>query len=70
VTVDELIVDPRPWIEIPEAGEVVGRGRSQSYLLADRGVIPTRRIGDRRRVVPRLEFLRSLGVEVNERTST
>jgi hypothetical protein len=64
VTIDDLLRDPRPWIEIPEAGATVGKGRSASYVLADRNVIPTRRIGKRRRVVPRLEFLRSLGIEI------
>ena len=64
MTIDDLLADPRPWIEIPEAGAVgYGVGTSQSYVYADRGVIPTKRIGQRRRVVPRIEFLRSLGVE-------
>jgi hypothetical protein len=63
---DDCIGDRRPWIEVVEAGSVVGRGRSQSYALVKRGVIPSRRIGARRIVVPRLEFLRSLGVEVSK----
>jgi hypothetical protein len=63
MNVEDLIADTRPWIEIVEAGQVVGKGRSTSYRLADLGVIPTRRIGARRRVVPRLEFLRSLGID-------
>lgn len=48
-------------LTIPEAGrELWGLGRDASYVAADAGLIPSRRVG-RRRVVPTHAALRELG---------
>jgi hypothetical protein len=49
-------------ISIPEAGAMVDLGRNASYDAAKRGEIPTLSFGRIKRV-PRLPWLRKLGVE-------
>ena len=41
----------RQTVDVPEAGAILGVGRSKSYELARQGIIPTIRLG-RRIVVP------------------
>ncbi len=48
-------------ITVPEAGQLLGIGRDAAYAAAQRGEIPTLRLG-RRLVVPVPQFLRLLGV--------
>jgi hypothetical protein len=43
--------EDRPWMPIPEAGQLFGLGRSASYSAAARGELPTMKIGARRVVV-------------------
>jgi hypothetical protein len=35
----------RPWLDVPEAGAILGLGRSQSYEAANRGDIETFNVG-------------------------
>ncbi len=59
-----LIPDPReqPTLSVPEAGELLGLGRSASYLAAERGEIPTLHFGRTVRVpTARLRVL--LGID-------
>lgn len=52
----------RLTLSVPEAGELIfGLGRDASYRAADRGEIPSRRVGRSRRV-PTYEALRAVGV--------
>lgn len=52
----------RLTLSIPEAGELIfGLGRDASYRAADRGEIPSRRVGRTRRV-PTFEALRAVGL--------
>jgi excisionase family DNA binding protein len=46
-------------LSVPEAGALLGLGRSKSYQEAAAGRIPTKRYGKLLRV-PRVRFLRSL----------
>jgi excisionase family DNA binding protein len=46
---------------VPEAGRLLGLGRNAAYAAAQRGDIPTLRIG-RLLLVPRFPFHRMLGV--------
>lgn len=58
------VPDPRdrPWLTVPEAGELVaGLGRSASYEAARRGELPILAIG-RKRVVPTARLLAMLGL--------
>ncbi len=48
---------------IEEAGKMLGIGRNQSYGAAERGEIPTIRIG-KRLLVPKATFDRLLGLRV------
>jgi excisionase family DNA binding protein len=50
----------RATITIPQAGEVLGLGRDSAYRAADRGEIPTLKLG-RRLLVPVPKLLRLLG---------
>lgn len=50
----------RLTMTVPEAGEALGIGRSAAYAAADRGDIPTLRLG-RRVVVPVPKLLALLG---------
>ena len=60
-------VDQRPgawparlWLTVPEAGRLLGMGRSSAYEAARRGQIPTLRLG-RRLLVPVPALRRLLG---------
>jgi hypothetical protein len=54
-----------PLAEIPDVGRrYFDAGRTQSYELARRGVIPTIELGERRRKVPVAELHRRLGLPV------
>lgn len=60
----ELVIpDPReqPTVSVTVAGRLLGLGRSAAYEAANRGDIPTLRIG-RRMVVPTVPVLRMLGL--------
>ena len=46
----------RATVTVPEAGELLGLSRNAAYQAADRGEIPTLRIG-RRLVVPTPQLL-------------
>ncbi len=58
-----LLLDPsiRPTITVPEAGALLGLSRVSAYLAAERGDIPTIRIG-RRLLVPTEALRRLLGM--------
>lgn len=58
-----LVPNPqaRPTISVPEAGELLGLGRSASYEAAKRGEIPTIPVG-RRLQVPTAKVLILLGL--------
>lgn len=58
-----LVPDPkaRPTISVPEAGELLGLGRSASYEAAKRGDIPTIPVG-RTLKVPTAKVLDLLGL--------
>lgn len=49
-------------LSIPEAGAMIGLGRNASYEAAKRGEIPVLEMGALR-IVPRLPWLRKIGVE-------
>lgn len=51
----------RLTVTVPEAGRYLGFGRDASYRAAERGELPTLRLG-RRLVVPVAELLRMCGV--------
>jgi excisionase family DNA binding protein len=46
----------------PEAGKLAGLSRGATYAAADRGDIPTIRIGNRR-LVPKSQLNKLLGIE-------
>jgi hypothetical protein len=50
----------RATITIPAAGQILGLGRDSAYRAADRGEIPTLKLG-RRLLVPVPKLLRLLG---------
>jgi predicted DNA-binding transcriptional regulator AlpA len=50
ITLEEL--RERPVVDVPTAGAALGMSRSASYRAAERGYLPTIRLGDRRVVVP------------------
>jgi Helix-turn-helix domain len=60
---DGVLPDPRkrPTIPVPEAGQILGLSRASAYDAANRGEIPTLRIG-RRLVVPTARLLAMLGL--------
>lgn len=65
---------PTDWREravltVPEAGRVVGLGRSAAYDAVARGELPTIRFGERRVVVPVAALRRMLGELVDDRRS-
>ncbi|TYK50578.1 helix-turn-helix domain-containing protein [Actinomadura decatromicini] len=64
---DVTLPDPRkrPTIPVPEAGELLGLSRASAYEAANRGDIPTLRIG-RRMVVPTARLLAMLGLDNGE----
>jgi excisionase family DNA binding protein len=53
----------RLWLSVPEAGRLLGLGRSAAYAAADRGDIPVRRLG-RRLLVPVPALCAWLGADV------
>lgn len=55
----------KPTITVPEAGQVLGISRATAYDAAQRGEIPTIRIG-RRLLVPTARLLAQLGVDGSE----
>jgi excisionase family DNA binding protein len=52
-------------ITVPEAGQVLGLGRDSAYRAAERGELPTLKLG-RRLLVPVPKLLRLLGLEDSE----
>jgi len=56
-------LEERLTITVPEAGRVLGIGRDAAYAAAERGEIPTLRLG-RRLVVPVPKLLALLGADV------
>jgi hypothetical protein len=59
-SISELLQGPAT-IPVPRAGAYLGLGRSASYQAAKTGVIPTIKVGARKRLVPTAEFARLLG---------
>lgn len=53
----------RLTLTVPEAGELLGIGRRQSYSMAREGTLPTLKLTERRVVVPLGLFLTWLGFE-------
>jgi hypothetical protein len=47
-------------VDVPTGGAVLGLSRSASYRAAERGYLPTIRLGDKRLVVPVAQLLRLL----------
>lgn len=56
MTLDDL----PPTLDVEQAGEILGISRRSAYRAANRGEIPTLRIG-RRLLVPTARLLRMLG---------
>lgn len=61
---DRAILDPteRPTVTVPEAGRLLGLGKASAYAAAERGEIPTIRIG-RRLLVPTAALRRLLQLD-------
>jgi hypothetical protein len=60
-SIDELRQGPAV-LPIPHAGKkYLGLGRSASYAAAKAGIIPTIRVGARKRLVPAVELAKLLG---------
>lgn len=53
----------RLWLTVPEAGRLIGLGRSAAYAAVERGDLPVRRLG-RRLVVPVPALYAWLGADV------
>jgi len=51
----------QPTLSVPAAGRYLGLGRAQAYAAANRGEIPTLRVG-RRILVPTALLARALGL--------
>ncbi len=63
MTVDEALA--RPTISVPEAGKLFfGLGRNSAYLAAQKGDIPTIKIGGRV-MVPVAPLAEKLGLRLN-----
>lgn len=64
--------DPRlvPTLTIPEAGAILGLGRSASFEAAARGAIPTLAISPRRRIVPTARLAEMLGLAFDVTSKT
>ena len=60
--------DLPPTITVEHAGDILGISRRSAYRAADRGEIPTFRIG-RRLLVPTAKLLALLGIERGEGSS-
>lgn len=50
-------------LTVPEAGAFLGLTKSAAYAAAQRGDIPTVKIGSRRLIVPAATFAKMLGAE-------
>ena len=61
---DLLDVAQHPTLTIPDAGRVLGVGRSQSFELARTGVLPIIRLSPRRAVVSTAALRVLLGLDV------
>jgi len=59
VTLDDL--QGQAVCSVPEAGQILGLGKSAAYAAAASGRIPTLQLGERRVVVPVPRFLELLG---------
>jgi len=59
--------DGRLTCSVPEAGQLLGIGRDAAYAAAERGQIPTLRLG-RSLVVPLAKLLTLLGIAQNVET--
>jgi excisionase family DNA binding protein len=66
-SIDELRAGPAA-ITVPHAGRYLGMGRSASYEAARTGVIPTIRVGARKRLVPAAELAKLLGAAAGDAT--
>jgi excisionase family DNA binding protein len=55
-------IDDRLVYTVPEAGRLLGLGRNSAYAAAERGDIPTIRIG-RLLLVPKIPLHRMLGID-------
>jgi hypothetical protein len=53
--------ETQPWLSIPDAGAVFGLSRAASYQAAQRGEIPTIRLG-KRLLVPTAKLRAMLGL--------
>lgn len=59
--IEQLLAEPT--VDITVAGAAYGVKSSRAYELADEGIIPTIKRGERRRVVPSAAMLRILGIK-------
>ena len=66
-----IVPDPRerPVVSVPEAGELLGLGRSAAYDAVTRGELPTLRFG-RRLVVPTARLRQMLGLDAADYPGT
>jgi excisionase family DNA binding protein len=46
-------IDKRLCITVPEAAEMLGISRNFAYELVRRGELPVKKLGEKRRVIPR-----------------
>jgi predicted DNA-binding transcriptional regulator AlpA len=67
LTPDELRT--RTVVDVPTAGAVLGLSRSAAYRAAERGYLPTIKLGDRRVVVPVAKLLALLEGEAPRATA-
>lgn len=61
-----LDVRLHPTLTVPQAGQVLGLGRSSAYEAARLGTIPTIRLSERHVVVPTAALRALLGLPVIE----
>jgi len=59
----------QPTLSVPAAGRYLGLGRAQAYAAANRGEIPTLRVG-RRILVPTALLARRLGLMREDASTT
>lgn len=55
--------EERPTLSVPEAGALLGLGRSQAYEAARLGTLPVIRLSARREVVATATLRRLLGLD-------
>jgi hypothetical protein len=60
--------ETQPWLSIPDAGAVFGLSRAASYQAAQRGEIPTIRLG-KRLLVPTAKLRAMLGLSAAREVS-